>query len=235
MSTPELALHEERAQHGIIEFAEEMQFIREHNLYPNAGETHGGKLEPWATYCKERWGMSKTNVNDAIRALPVLQRLGSTDMSSKPSVSAAAAVSTLPEPVQDVILTDSPKRNDASDKAKAVRKEAKRIETQEGREPTVEELVEVAKRDPKPKRKPKPKHKSRFTSLLAQAVAFAEDAADHAQSNPLSDIENEFGWSRVGKLREHTERIDEVLREIGRPDHVRDLDEEWAPVLGGDE
>jgi hypothetical protein len=230
MTNDELARREERAQHGIIEFAEEMQAIRDDNLYP------GAKSAPdaWKSYCKERWGMSKSTVDEHIKAVPVLKRYATLDMSSmsKPSVTAASRVATLPEPVQDAILAESPKRNDASDKAKAVRREAKRIEQQEGREPTTDELVKVAQAQPTPKRKPKRKHHSRFTSLLAQAVALTEDAADYAQANALTDIENEYGWSRVEKLRLHADRIADMLT---RPDHVRDWDDEAAALLGGEQ
>jgi hypothetical protein len=222
----ELARHEARAQHGIIEFAEEIQIIRERNLYP------GAKREPdaWETYCKERWGMSRSQVDRTILALPVLTARAAR---GEPAISAstAAEVAELPEEVQEAILGETTSRDPVRVKAKAARKEATRIRTQEGREPENEELIKAAT-TVKPKKAKKPKHKSKFTSLLAQGVAHVEDAADYAQTNVLTDIENEFGWSRVEKLRLHADRIAECLT---RPDHVRDWDEEAALLLAGDE
>lgn len=229
MSSTELARREERAQGGIIQFAEEMQAIRDENLYPGAKQAP----DAWKSYCKERWAMGESTVNDAIRALPVLRRYLTAEISAvdMPSVSAAASVALLPESVQDAILSAAPKRSTASDKAKAARKVQKRIEQNEGREATDDELIAAASAVKPPTRKPKAKHTSRFTGLLAKATAFAEDAADYAQSNVLSDVENEYAWSRVEKLRYHADRIAEVLN---RPEHVRDMDEEFAELMEGE-
>lgn len=79
-----------------MEFAEEMQIIRDEKLYPNAGQTNA-----WKTYCKERWGMSLGIVERHIRALPVLKRLSPT---ARVSLGAAEAIATLPEPVQNAIV-----------------------------------------------------------------------------------------------------------------------------------
>lgn len=121
MSTSELARHEERAQHGIIEFAEEMQAIRNVKLYPKAGQK-----DAWKTYCQERWGMSESSVKAAIQAMPVIKRLASDGVAV--AVTTAAAVATLPEKVQDAILEDSPKRDTVKARAKAARSEIKRAE-----------------------------------------------------------------------------------------------------------
>lgn len=110
---------------------------RDGNLSP------GAKKEPdaWKSYCKERWGMARRSVDEMIQALPVLRRHGRHGAREMPSIKAAEAVATLPEPVQDTILDSVETSADAKTKAKAVRKEAKRIETQEGREPTVDEMI----------------------------------------------------------------------------------------------
>jgi hypothetical protein len=226
MSNTELALHEERAQHGIIEFAEEMQVIRDGNLYP------GAKQEPdaWKSYCKERWGMGKTAVNDAIRALPVLKRV--TAGNPAVSMSAAASVAELPEPVQDAILAESPRRNDASDKAKAARKAKKRIEQNEGRDATDDELIAAVAdfRPAKAKRKPKMKA-SKFVSNLAQAHWHLEQAADIVHNEPVDDVENDYGWAMVSKFEYEIERLREKLYQ---PEIVKDADEDFAELLGGE-
>jgi hypothetical protein len=227
----ELSLHEERAQHGIIEFAEEMQVIRDQNLYP------GAKHEPdaWKTYCNERWGMSDSTVRKTIQALPVLQRLSRNRVpaDAMPSVSAATSVAALPEPVQDAILAESPKRNDASDKAKAVRKAKDKIEKTEGREATVEELVEVAKAPVSKPKKAKPKMKaSKFVSNLAQAHWHLEQAANIAHSEPIDDVENDYGFAMISKFNYEIERLREKLYQ---PEIVKDADEAFAELLGGEE
>ena len=228
-TSQDLARHEARAEHGIIEFAEEMQVIRDRNLYPGAPqEGQRGEVDAWKTYCKGRWGLSHGRVDGIIRATPVLRRRSQVQDSST-SVEKAIAVATLPVAVQDAILGEDASdihEDDVKAKAKAARK-AKRDAENEGREATVEELIDAAA-NVKAKKPTKKKHKSRFTSLLAQATAFAEDAADYAQSNVLSDIENEYGWSRVEKLRYHADRIAEALT---RPEHIRDMDEEFAELL----
>lgn len=225
----ELARREARAQHGIIEFAEEMQAIRDGNLYP------GAKSEPdaWKSYCKERWGQSSKSVDDAIRALPVLRRLtlhaGEREM---PSMSAAASVATLPEAVQDAILTEAPKRDQASDKAKAARKVQKQVQEREGRDATDDELIEAAAAvKPKPKPKAKRKH-SKFSRHLEAAYYEIQVAADVAQGDVLSDVENDYGWNRVEKIAYELERIKEKLYQ---PEFVKDADEAFAELLGGEE
>jgi hypothetical protein len=106
----ELTRREERAQHGIIEFAEELQVIRDKNLYPNAGQT-----DAWESYCKERWGQSDRMIRKIIAVAPVLKRRAATTdasgnlVSAKPTmVSAATEVATIDSPtVQDEILDNS--------------------------------------------------------------------------------------------------------------------------------
>lgn len=142
MKQSELALCEELAQGGIIQFAEQMQRIRDERLYPNAGE-HGD--DPWATYCRERWSLSKSQVDGTIRALPVLRRISVDDVHRIP-VSAAASVATLPESVQDAILAETTNRDEVKQKAKAARREGDRIRVQEGREPEPEELTRRTRR-----------------------------------------------------------------------------------------
>lgn len=227
--TSELAVREQRAQHGIIEFAEEMQAIRDGRLYPNAGETNSGKLEPWATYCRERWGMSKDTVDNAILASPVIARRA--PLGARVLVTAAVAVAKLPEAVQDAILDSTEKRDDVKAKAKAVRKVVKQAEAL-GREASVEEQVEAAAQAT-PKSKPKKeKKRSRFTSAMEQAYYFIEQAADIAQGDTLTDVENDYAWNRVAKVRYQADRIEEKLY---RPESVRDADEEFAELLAGEQ
>jgi hypothetical protein len=228
-TTEELAVREARAQGGIIQFAEEMQAIRDGNLYP------GAKQQPdaWKTYCKERWGQSERSVQEMIQALPVLlRRAQGAPEAQRPSISAASKVASLPEKVQDAILTESPKRNDASDKAKAARKEAKRIVEQEGREATDDELIAAAAAVQAPPKKKRKMRDSRFTSLFSQGYSFIEDAADYAQSNHLSDTENDWAWDRVEKTRLQCDRIAERLY---KPEWKRDWNDEAAVLLGGGE
>lgn len=225
----ELARREERAQGGIIQFAEELEAIRDNRLYPNAGRGNGGG-DAWGTYCKERWNLSGGRVDEIIRAVPVLKRWPD-GRDSRPSIAKAHMVATLPEAVQDAILTEDPaaiREQDVQAKAKEVRKEAKRIREQEGHEPTDEELVAVARRPVKAKRTKKPKVKgSRFIELLSQGYTFTKEAADYANNNVLSDTENDWAWNRVEKARHQLDRIAEQLY---RPTHVRDWDEEFAKL-----
>lgn len=224
----ELAQREARAQHGIIEFAEEMQAIRDGNLYPGARAVP----DAWGNYCKERWGLSGSNVDRTIRALPVLRRLtvrGAHD--EMPSIGAAAEVSTLPEAVQDGILGETTNRDIVKAKAKAARKVAKTIEANEGRHATDEEMITAAETvKPKPKKKAK-KH-SRFTRYLEAAYYEVQQAADYAQGDVLSDTENDFAWNRVGKIRYQLERIEEKLYQ---PETVKNIDESFAELLAEDE
>lgn len=217
-----LVEHEARAQRGIVEFAEEMQIIRDEKLYP------GARVRPdaWKTYCKERWGMSREMVDQTIQARPVLSRVTSSPL----SISTAATIATLDEDVQDAILEQTTNRDEVKEKAKNVRKRKKQIQMQEGREPTSEELVAAAKEEPKQKRKQKPKLKeSKFTHDLALAEYHAERAADIATSSVLTDVENEYGWSQLKKIEYQLARLKDVLT---RPDFARDIDEEAAALLG---
>ncbi len=92
-----------------MQFAEEMQAIRDGKLYPNAR----GNGKPWDAYCRERWNMSKASVDDQIRAMPVLLRRNSLVRNEQVGVTAAAAVASLPAEVQDAILADNPKHGPA--------------------------------------------------------------------------------------------------------------------------
>src|SRR3954464_9122351 len=95
----ELTTREARAQEGVLQFAEEMQAIRDDHLYPNAG-----KRDAWKTYCRDRWGMSEQSVRQAMQASPVLRRLSDDGVIAGVPVSSASTVATLPIPVQDAIL-----------------------------------------------------------------------------------------------------------------------------------
>lgn len=217
-----LARREERAQKGIIQFAEEMQIIRDEKLYPNAGQT-----DAWKTYCADRWGMSESNIKRIITAAPVIVRVA--DAGRSVSVGTAATVATLDEEVQDAILEQTTNRDAVKEKAKAVRKRKKQIQTQEGREPTSQELIQAASEEPKQKRKPKPKLKeSKFTHDLALAEYHIEHGTDIAVSTVLTDVENEYGWSQLKKIKYQLDRLEDVLT---RPDFARDIDEEAAALL----
>lgn len=230
-NTTELARREERAQGGIIQFAEEMQAIRDEDLYPGAGTNSG---DPWGTYCNQRWGLSRGRIDDMIRARPVLERFAR-DSRANPSVEKAKTVATLSVAVQDAILTDDPEavaEDDVKAKAKAVRKVAKAAAT-EGRETTDEELIAAAAGVKSTR--PKPKHRkksSKFTSRMEKAYYEIQQAADIAQGDTLTDAENDYGWNRVAKMRYELDRIEERLQ---RPEIVRDADEEFAELLGCDE
>jgi hypothetical protein len=233
MSSSELARREERAQGGIIQFAEEMQAIRDRSLYPGAENDSQTVRAAWKAYCKERWAMGSSVVNETIQALPVFKRLATDAVGRQmPSVSAAARVASLPEKVQDAILTESPKRNAAADKAKAARKVQRKAEA-EGREATDDELIAAAAavtEPPKKKRRKLPE--SKFIKLLSDALWFAEQAGDYAQANVLSDVENDWAYNRLEKLRID---IDRIAEKVYKPEHVRSWDDEAAALLGGDE
>lgn len=153
----ELSVREERAQEGVLQFAEEMQAIRgdsEHPpLYPNAG-----KKDAWKTYCKERWGVSESMVRKILQAAPVLRRINDPAQGRRlTDVHSAAAVATLPEPVQDAILEDAPRRDIVKARAKAARQIAKKAERHDVAV-DFDEMIEAARkaRPPKPKPKPEP-------------------------------------------------------------------------------
>lgn len=229
-ATTELARREARAQHGIIEFAEEMQAIRDNNLYPGAKQTP----DAWKVYCKERWGQSSKTVDETIRAAPVLRRRTTDDGVARGAVSvnAATVVATLPEKVQDAILDTTEKRDDVKAKAKAARQVVKQVQEREGRDATDEELIEAAAAvKPKPKPKAKRKH-SKFSRHLEAAYYEIQVAADVAQGDVLSDVENDYGWNRVEKIAYELERIKEKLYQ---PEFVKDPDEAFAELLGGEE
>lgn len=227
----ELARREQRAQQGIVQFAEEMQVIREGDLYPGAGTCSGN--DPWGTYCHERWGMSRGKVDDLIRAHSVLARFA-LESKALPSVEKARTVATLPTAVQDAILTSDPKavaEDDVKAKAKAARKTIKAA-ADEGREATDEELV--AATEGVKSIRPKPKHRkksSKFTSRMEKAYYEIQQAADIAQGDTLTDVENDYGWNRVAKMRYELDRIEERLY---RPEIVKDADAEFAELLGGE-
>lgn len=242
-NTPELRRHEDRAERGILQFAEELQAIRDGKLYPGANECGDGEgakaLQAWEAYCRDRWSMSGSRVSQIIRAVPVLHRWAEKEDSSSSalSVEKASVVATLSLAVQDAILTDAPAtilEADVKAKAKAVRKEAKRVDVQEGRQASDEELIAVVEAftPPKPKRK---KHKmkgSKFIALLSQAEHHSKATADYARTNQLSDTENDFGWAFVERVRLH---MDTIAGSLYQPEHVKDWDQEAAAILAGDE
>lgn len=226
-ATTELARREARAQHGIIEFAEEMQAIRDGNLYPGAKR----ESDAWKSYCKERWGMGESTVSNTILALPVLVRRNASGRAA-PAVSAAKEVATLPPEVQDQILDNTEKRDDIRAKAQAARKVVKQVQEREGRDATDDELIEAAAAV-KPKPKPKAKRKySKFSRHLEAAYYEIQVAADVAQGDVLSDVENDYAWNRVEKIAYELERIKEKLYQ---PEFVKDADEAFAELLGGEE
>lgn len=72
------------------------------------------------------------------------------------------------------------------------------------------------------------RRRSKFSGYLEVAYHEAQQAADYAQGNTLTDTENDYGWDRVQKLRYQADRIAERLY---RPDHVKDVDEEFGKLL----
>ena len=230
-TTTELARREERAQGGIIQFAEEMQAIRDGNLYPGAKQAP----DAWGIYCKARWSLSRGRMDDIIRAAPVLRRRA-LESKAQPTVEKARIVATLPVAVQDAILDDQDGQiheHDVGAKAKAARAVAKAIEQNEGREATPAEQIEAAASvaAKKPKRKPKMKA-SKFVSNLAQAHWHLEQAANIAHNEQIDDVENDYGWAMTSKVEYEIERLREKLYQ---PEIVKDADEAFAELLGGDE
>jgi hypothetical protein len=191
-----LALREQRAREGIIQFAEEMQAIRDERLYPRAGET-----DAWSTYCKEQWGMSQNTVAHTIQALPVLKRL-SCDGGATVSVSAATAVATLPEAVQDAILDKTTKRDEVKARAKAVRKVEKEAKA-EGREVTEEEQIRAAKAR-------LPRERVHIRSGGRHEIDLAEIDAELARKT----LPNDIALTAL-RLRAMLKRVPEWLEENG--------------------
>lgn len=73
-------------------------------------------------------------------------------------------------------------------------------------------------------------HRSEFTSHLENAYWYLQQAAHIAQDDVLTETENDYGWSRVAKLKYEIARIEERLY---RPSYVKkDADEEFAELLG---
>lgn len=229
MNTTELEQREQRAQRGMLQFAEEMQAIRDGRLYPNANQWP----DAWKTYCKERWGMSDGHIDTAIRALPVVRRLNLGGTKVEISFEAASRIATLPEPVQDAIVAETTKLENVQTKAKAVRKQAKKAD-REGRKATDGELIEAATSAQPKKTKPK-KTKvpdSQFVGNLSSAHHYIEVAANIAHRTELSETENDWAYKMAQKIDYELARLREQLV---RPSHDRDMDEEFASLLNGEQ
>lgn len=222
-----LAQHEERAQHGILAFAEEMTVIRDQKLYPNANRSTDDGDPAWAAYCKGRWGMSKNYVDDVIQAAPVLARRSQTHADGmRISVGAAKRVATLDESVQDAIFSQTTVRDEVAVRAKAARNVAKAGLP-------VEAQIEAAAAVPvKPKKRKFKLSDSKLVRRLSPAVWHAEDAANFINSDyQMTDSENDYAWKAVADLRFAAQRIEERLY---KPRHVRDWDDEAASILSED-
>lgn len=229
---PPLAWHEERAQRGILEFAEELRVIRDERLYPNAARATGSGADdekPWAVYCRGRWNMTGRHVNKIILAAPVIARQmerGHPVASLHGGVWAATIVATLDVAVQDAILDSSTTGNDVAAKAKAVRKVAKAGLSVDAQIAAAEAIAAT----PPKKKKPKVKA-SRFVELLGPALHHVQVAADYAQTTELDAMENDWGWDWLDRIERHVERLRDKMY---RPLNVRDVDAEAAVFLGGD-
>jgi hypothetical protein len=223
MMTTDLARHEERAQRGILEFADEMTLIRDQNLYPNANGTTDGD-PAWKAYCQERWGMGHKYVNDVIIAAPVIRRRDETAADGRRlSVSAARRVATLDVEVQNAILDETTDRDEVQTKATAAKNAVKAGLP-------VEAQIEAAQAIPtKPKAKKRKAQKSRFIKLLGPAWTHLQDSAIYVQTNTLSEMENDWGWVVLERMKLELERIQDQLH---RPITVRDVDAEAAFLLG---
>jgi hypothetical protein len=154
---------ERRAQTGILQFAEEMQEIRNRKQYPGAEK----KKNAWSDYCQERWAMSERSVREFMQAAPVLRRLSGAHRAAV-SVKIAATVASLPELVQDAIVVDRPVEKVAKARAKAARAAAKK-----GKDET--EQVKAAQ-------KAKPPKQSKPRAPMAPADDLrppSEDPRDH--------------------------------------------------------
>jgi hypothetical protein len=234
----ELADRERRAQEGVLQFAEEMAAIKAGPLYPNAGTT-----DAWKNYCRERWSMSQSNMEEVIRAVPVLQRLSHDGVVTGVPFSAAAAVATLPEPVQDAILADQPKRDMVKARAKAARKVAKSYERQE-LTPDVGEMVKEAMRakpaPPKPKKVPaseleanlEPRlmpedHGWRPRKLVGEALLSLWRVAEKVKDEtPPTEDDRQVTLGKLDKIAVLVGTISRMLRDEGTV-----TDEEIASLL----
>ena len=232
MTNAELAAREERAQTGVLQFAEEMQAIRDGRLYPNAGKKQG---DSWGAYCKERWGLTSGAVDQTIVALPVLQRLNTAAPGGGIGVSAAAAVASLPEGVQDAILEGRPKRDVVKARAKAARQAAKKAEHR-GRQVTDEEQIAAAKQAKVAKPKPKPEpvsvpedlkdenlppkltpedHGSPTRKLTGDALFTLWRANEKLKDEALADEDRQVIDGKLEKITELARHMQAVLRGEG--------------------
>lgn len=230
MSITELAEREDRAQQGIVQFAEEMQAIRDERIYPDAW-----KESAWENYCKTRWSLGHSRVNAIIAATPVLRRRAEEGVESTPSVEKARIVATLPIAVQDAILTAEPKavaEDDVKAKAKAARKVIKTAEA-EAREATDDELIAAVAdvKSTKPRSRPRAR-RTKFTVALTDVLYYAERAADISQGDTLTDTENDDAHALLAKIRYQLDRVEGKLK---TPEHAKDIDAEFAVLLSGDE
>lgn len=226
-----LAGREERAQQGVLQFAEEMVAIRGDGKSVDAGGTalypNAGKKDAWKTYCEERWAMSQGSVEDQIRALPVLRRLSLDGVQTV--VSAAAAVASLHEDVQDAILEDGPKRDVVKARAKAARG-VKRKAEKKGKTADIAEMVTAAM-------KAKPSKPSKPRAPMAPAEDMQpvfDDPRDHGcKPRKLKREAVHADWRAYEALKDMALAEDDaeaILRMIDR--HRRILDSIEAVASG---
>lgn len=182
--------------------------------------------------------MSKSAVETAIAARSVLARVaatrttGSTSSGVKVGVRVAAAIATLPDPVQDHIIETATGADQVNQMASAARKENKRSQKSLGRDATPSELIKATrgvKAKPKPIKQPK-QELSEFLGHASVALTDTREAADIAVHNVLDDVENDYAWIWVEKMEYEIHRVKD---RIYKPAVSRDLAKDFAELLGG--
>jgi len=221
MAMDDLRAHERRAQEGVLQFAEEMQMIREQTLYPRAGQK-----DAWKSYCQERWGMSESMVRKTIQAAPVLRRINDPARGRRMTdVHSACAVATLPEPVQDAILADAPKRDMVKARAKAARFAAKRGKDEAGQIKAAEKA--------KPSAKPP---KSRAPMAPAEALQpVRDDPRDHGcKPRKLKRQAMHDNWRAYEALKDMVLKDDDAAAILRMVEQDRQILDRMEAVVSGE-
>lgn len=172
--------------------------------------------------------MSGTYVDDIIRAAPVLRRRAQTAVADgRLSVNAASRVANLDVEVQDAILNETTNADEVRAKAKAARDVARAGLS-------VNEQIKAvdAVRSAKKKKHKTTMKSSKFVKLLGPAWGSLTDAANYAQTNVLTPMENDWAWEVINRMRYQLERLDD---RVTKPSVLGDMDEMAAFLLAGDE
>jgi len=226
MDRSELEVREQRAQEGVLSFAQEMTAIREGNLYPGAYKA-GAKA--WPTYCSERWGLGERQVDTIIQAAPVIARQTSGGAAGL-TVTVAATVATLPVEVQDALLRDSRKREVVKARAKAARaviRKAKR----KGVAADVEKVIAAAMAAKPAKRRKNPAPMAPKDDLLPKI----DDPRDHGcKPRRLKRDAVHANWRAYEALKDVALDDDDVQAMQGMVERDRRLLDLIESVLSGE-